>query len=147
MCDMPQSYVWNASFIRVTCLIHGRHARIIRADAQGDGHHSFLCVTWLIHMCDMPHSYMWYDSYMAGMLESLVQTPVEMGTTCLARSDKDGAMAQVNIVTKTCHIVTNACHIWYDIFITSCETLSRTHATFDMNLSHGIVCSQQSARC
>jgi len=32
---------------------------------------------------------------LTGMLESLVQTPVEMGTTCLARSDKDGAMAQI----------------------------------------------------
>ena len=33
MCDTPHSYVWHASFIRVTCLIH---------------------------TCDMPHSYVWH---------------------------------------------------------------------------------------
>jgi len=25
--------------------------------------HTFICVTWLIHMCDMTHSYVWHDSF------------------------------------------------------------------------------------
>jgi len=35
-CDVPHSYVWRTSFIRVT---------------------------YLIHMCDVPHSYVWPDSF------------------------------------------------------------------------------------
>ena len=25
--------------------------------------HTFVCVTWLIHMCDKTHSYVWHDSF------------------------------------------------------------------------------------
>jgi len=47
---MPHSYIWHASFIYVTRLIHMWHA-------------SFIYVTWLIHICDMTHSYMWHASF------------------------------------------------------------------------------------
>jgi len=66
--DMPHSYVWHASFICVTCLIHTcdmPHSYV--------WHASFIYVTWLIHMCDaphlntcrdMPHLYVWQNSHM-----------------------------------------------------------------------------------
>jgi len=95
MCDMPHSYVWRASFICVTCLIHMCgvyifHTYILQhvtrhihyAYEWGTSHiyiwdmthsyvfiyvwhASFICVTCLIHMCDVPDSYVWciYLSY------------------------------------------------------------------------------------
>jgi len=52
-----RSYVWHASFIRVTCLIH-------KCDMTHPcvWHDSFICVTCLIYTCDMPHSYLRHDS-------------------------------------------------------------------------------------
>ena len=58
MCDMPPSYVWHDSFIRVTWLLHTcdmTHSYV--------WHDSFIRVTWLIHMCHMTHSYVWHDSF------------------------------------------------------------------------------------
>jgi len=57
-CDMTRSYVWQDSFVCVTCLIHT--CDMARSYVW---HDSFIRVTWLIHMCDMSHSYVWYDSF------------------------------------------------------------------------------------
>ena len=58
MCDLTHPYVWQDSFICVTCLIHMCHMTHSYVC-----HDSFICVPWLIHMCDMTHSYVWHDSF------------------------------------------------------------------------------------
>ena len=69
MCDMRHSYVWHASFLRVTRLMQIPFSRNAAAGFQACDmthsyvwHDSFLCVTWLISMCDMTHSLLWHHS-------------------------------------------------------------------------------------
>jgi len=56
--DMTHSYVWHASFICVTWLIH-----MCDLTDSYVWHDSFMRVTWLIHMCDTTHSYVWHASW------------------------------------------------------------------------------------
>jgi len=60
MFDIAHSYVWHASFMCVTCLIHDlSHSCASRYPFI---YASFRWLIFLIHVCDMTHSYAWYDS-------------------------------------------------------------------------------------
>ena len=78
--DMTHPYVWHASFLCVTCLIHmcdmthpyvwhdsftcvTWHIDMCDMNRPNVWHDSIICVTWIIHMCDMTHSYVWHDSF------------------------------------------------------------------------------------
>ena len=62
-------YVWHASFISVTWLVHMCDTASLMHMCMWDMPHSyvwddtFVRVPWHIHMCDMPHSYVWHDSF------------------------------------------------------------------------------------
>jgi len=58
MCDIPHSYVWYASVIRLTYLTH-----MCDMPYSYVWHASFICVTCHIHMCNMPHSHVWHASF------------------------------------------------------------------------------------
>jgi len=74
MCDMPHSYVWHASFICVTCLIHMCYMTHGLVEACHT-HKWGVSHTWmrhvneacLIHVCDTPHLCVWHASIMECM--------------------------------------------------------------------------------
>jgi len=78
-CDMPHSYLWHASFIRVTWLIHTcdmPYSYLWRA--------LFVRVTCLIHTGDMIYSYVWRTASIrvTWLIHICTHTPrIEQGTT------------------------------------------------------------------
>jgi len=62
MCDLTHSYVWPDSFICVTCLMYLMMLLLAHFDVLHD-EDKLLCFKRLIRLCDITHTFMWHDSY------------------------------------------------------------------------------------
>jgi len=101
MCDMTRSYVWPASLLCATWLVHT--CDITRSCVW---HDSFVRVTWLVRMSDMTHSDEWHDPFrcMTLILFSILtyQDLLICATKLFHRSD---ALLRIYVMThsEVCH--------------------------------------------
>jgi len=96
--------------------------------------HTFVRVTWLIHMCDMTHSYVWHDSlicvtwlfhtcdttysYTCARTRDVVQTLSRINGSChvwMSHVTREVVMSHTNVsINESCQITHS--HIWHDPF-------------------------------
>jgi len=107
ICDMAYLYVWHDS---CTCHLFCKQRPW---NDTCDMIHSFICVTWLLHICDMTHSicdmthlHMWHDSCILHTPRSLVHTHTH------THKHTHGVCLDI-----TCDSYTHKSYVWIDSFI------------------------------
>jgi len=121
-----RSFVWHASFIRVTWLIHTCDMPNLSLRHTTDSyiwHGPFIFVTWLMHTCDMTHSYVWHDSFI--FVTWLIHT-CDMTHSYLWH----GSFIRVTWLIHTCemtHLSTQERRAKYAHTDTDTDTRTRTH--------------------